>query len=73
MSARSSDRAVIRIARPDDGQTSRKCPVCGKAQDAGFKPFCSKRCADIDLSRWLNGVYSVPTDEGPEDPAGEGG
>jgi endogenous inhibitor of DNA gyrase (YacG/DUF329 family) len=36
------------------------CPVCGKPQDAGFRPFCSKRCADIDLGRWFNERYVVP-------------
>ena len=45
----------------------RKCPICGKPQDEKSKPFCSKRCADIDLSRWLKGVYSVPAEEGPDD------
>ena len=46
---------------------SRKCAICGKPQDEKLKPFCSKRCADIDLSRWLNGVYSVPAEEAPDD------
>jgi len=45
----------------------RKCAICGKPQDEKYKPFCSKRCADIDLSRWLNGVYSVPAEEAPDD------
>lgn len=50
-----------------------KCPICGKAAEQAFKPFCSKRCADIDLNRWLSGVYAVPVkedeDEGGERPA----
>ena len=33
------------------------CPLCKKPSQADFRPFCSKRCADLDLSRWLNGVY----------------
>ena len=37
-----------------------KCPVCGKPGAAGFSPFCSKRCADIDLGRWLKGGYAIP-------------
>ena len=54
------------------------CPLCGKPTDAAFKPFCSKRCADIDLNRWLSGVYAVPAkeedDEDGERPAqGEAG
>jgi endogenous inhibitor of DNA gyrase (YacG/DUF329 family) len=44
------------------------CPLCGKPTDAAFRPFCSKRCADIDLNRWLSGVYAVPVkEEGDED------
>jgi len=46
------------------------CPLCGKPADAAFKPFCSKRCADIDLNRWLSGVYAVPAKE-EEDEDGE--
>ena len=41
----------------------RKCPECGKPADIAFRPFCSKRCADLDLGRWLNEDYRVPTDE----------
>lgn len=44
------------------------CPICGKATDVAFKPFCSKRCSDIDLNRWLTGVYAVPVkDDEDED------
>lgn len=43
------------------------CPVCGQATVEKFRPFCSKRCADIDLGRWLKGVYRVPTDDAPAD------
>ena len=43
--------------------TGARCPICSKPADVAFKPFCSKRCADIDLSRWLTGVYAVPVKE----------
>lgn len=43
------------------------CPTCGKAATARYRPFCSKRCADVDLSRWLGGGYVVPGHE-PADP-----
>jgi uncharacterized protein len=46
------------------------CPICGKLADDKFHPFCSKRCADIDLNRWLSGVYAVPVKE-EEDEDGE--
>jgi endogenous inhibitor of DNA gyrase (YacG/DUF329 family) len=44
-----------------------ECPICGKPAAEGFKPFCSKRCADIDLGRWLKGGYAIPG--APMDPA----
>jgi len=50
--------------------SSRGCPICGKPIDPAFNPFCSKRCADVDLHRWLSGIYSVPVVE-DEDEDGE--
>ena len=47
-----------------------RCPICGKAMATAFRPFCSKRCGDIDLNRWLSGVYAVPVKE-DEDEDGE--
>ena len=43
-----------------------KCQICGKMADAAFRPFCSRRCANIDLHRWLGGVYRIETDEAPD-------
>jgi endogenous inhibitor of DNA gyrase (YacG/DUF329 family) len=37
------------------------CPICQKEGDVKYRPFCSKRCADVDLSRWLSGTYAVPS------------
>ena len=45
----------------------RRCPICGKPAVPLHQPFCSARCTNIDLGRWLNGTYSIPTDETPED------
>jgi len=39
------------------------CPICQKKVAQAFRPFCSKRCADVDLSRWLNGHYAIPVTE----------
>ena len=51
-----------------------KCPICGKPAERAFRPFCSKRCADIDLGRWLKEGYRGPTDEAPDDgEPGDGG
>jgi endogenous inhibitor of DNA gyrase (YacG/DUF329 family) len=44
-----------------------KCPICGRPTEPAHKPFCSRRCADVDLHRWLSGVYRVPTEERPTD------
>jgi len=62
-----------------DRKTSlQRCPLCRKPVDEAFKPFCSKRCADIDLNRWLSGVYAVPVKEDEDEdgtrlPEGEPG
>jgi uncharacterized protein len=44
----------------------RTCPVCGKSPEVRFRPFCSKRCADLDLARWFRGDYAIPVREVPE-------
>lgn len=41
----------------------RRCVICGKPQDAKYRPFCSKRCADVDLNRWFSGAYAIPAEE----------
>ncbi|MEI6097682.1 MAG: DNA gyrase inhibitor YacG [Alphaproteobacteria bacterium] len=43
------------------------CPICAKNSDAKYRPFCSRRCADIDLGRWLNESYRVPASPHDED------
>ena len=55
-----------------DRKTSaaRSCAICGKPVEPAFKPFCSKRCADIDLNRWLSGVYAVPAKEDEDEDGG---
>lgn len=41
-----------------------KCPICGQETDnEKYRPFCSKRCADVDLGRWFNGSYAVAAQE----------
>jgi len=61
-------------AAPDPGGrgagASRPCPICGKPSQSATRPFCSRRCRDVDLNRWLSGSYVVPgaesEDEGSE-------
>lgn len=44
----------------------RTCAICGKPATMRFKPFCSRRCADVDLNRWLKGAYAIPAAEEPD-------
>lgn len=39
------------------------CPICKKESGAKFKPFCSKRCSDLDLHGWFSGNYAIPSDD----------
>jgi uncharacterized protein len=50
-----------------DAKTSKACPICGKPADTLRTPFCSKRCADVDLHRWFSGSYAVPVTEDEEE------
>lgn len=43
------------------------CPICNKPSEATHQPFCSRRCADVDLGRWLGGGYSLPAQPDEED------
>ncbi len=48
----------------------RKCPICGKPAAQDVAPFCSRRCRDVDLHRWLAGSYAIPvTEDADEDGA----
>ena len=52
----------------------KKCPICHKSAEPSFKPFCSKRCREVDLYHWLKGSYSIPVvenDDAPEEESGE--
>jgi endogenous inhibitor of DNA gyrase (YacG/DUF329 family) len=44
------------------------CPICGKPSLQEFRPFCSRRCGDVDLNRWMSGVYAIPVQETDDDP-----
>ncbi len=57
------------LAQTDNSKIPRECcTICKRVLKADkFKPFCSKRCADVDLGRWLKGSYAIPTDERPSD------
>ena len=55
------------MPEPADRRGTRPCPICGQPAAEKSRPFCSKRCADIDLNRWLSGVYAVPAVESEDD------
>lgn len=51
---------------------AKACPICGKPVTGKHAPFCSPRCADVDLNRWLKGAYAIPAVEA-DDPDDESG
>ena len=61
------DRAASAASPTGSRTRGGTCPMCGKPTDERTPPFCSKRCQHLDLARWLDGSYRVPTDE-PADP-----
>jgi hypothetical protein len=52
-------------AKPRPPNRQRRCPICRAPVARDHAPFCSRRCADRDLARWLGGEYRVPTDDTP--------
>lgn len=55
--------------------SAKLCPICGKPASEKNTPFCSPRCADVDLHRWLQGTYAIPAVEvdDPDDEDGDSG
>lgn len=48
--------------------SAKPCPICRRPSVEAYAPFCCKRCADVDLRRWLGGLYAIPaSDEDEED------
>jgi uncharacterized protein len=59
-------------AKPQDKATSegtaeKPCPICGKPSTRKNRPFCSERCRDVDLNRWLSGSYAIPARSDEDD------
>ncbi|MSU91094.1 DNA gyrase inhibitor YacG [Rhodobacteraceae bacterium 2CG4] len=44
-----------------------RCPICDKPADRQYRPFCSRRCADVDLGRWITGSYAIPGEDSPSE------
>ena len=57
-------------ANDDKPKAGKPCPGCGKPMAEKFRPFCSARCRDVDLNRWLSGSYVIPGTESEDDDDG---
>ncbi|MCX7312463.1 MAG: DNA gyrase inhibitor YacG [Alphaproteobacteria bacterium] len=55
------------MSDPAPSPPAATCAICGKPRQPKFRAFCSKRCADVDLNRWLKGVYAVPVTENDDE------
>jgi endogenous inhibitor of DNA gyrase (YacG/DUF329 family) len=64
------DSAPSAGRRTQEG-TKRVCPICGKPRSERHDPFCSRRCADVDLHRWLKGGYVIPGASASREPGDE--
>jgi endogenous inhibitor of DNA gyrase (YacG/DUF329 family) len=49
---------------------AKKCPICGKPATEASKPFCSERCRDVDLNRWLSDSYRIPAAKDDDEDSG---
>jgi uncharacterized protein len=58
---------VERSEKRENLGKSKSCPICGKPAADEIRPFCSKRCRDVDLNRWLSGSYVIPGRDDQED------
>jgi len=55
-----------KAAQPVRLRPRRPCPICKRPSQQKYHPFCSARCAEIDLGRWLGGKYAIPAVEPPD-------
>ena len=60
-----NDIAGPRRGGPSARKGKGRCPVCDAPSKHHYRPFCSRRCQDMDLGRWLRGAYRIPTEEAP--------
>jgi len=70
MNSRAANSSAVNSAPKNSAPKTKACAVCGKPQVERFRPFCSRRCADVDLHRWLSGAYALPATEEEDAVAG---
>jgi uncharacterized protein len=64
---------MTKASGPGSGSLpSGRCPICKAATEHDFRPFCSSRCADADLGKWLTGSYAIPVDDSSGDSEDDG-
>jgi endogenous inhibitor of DNA gyrase (YacG/DUF329 family) len=66
-----SKPTMARTANVTPLRPKRPCPECGKPSARDTYPFCSQRCKDIDLNRWLSGAYAIPVREDEDEDEGD--
>ncbi len=54
---------MVSKERQQAGTKAGRCPICKEPTEVAYRPFCSARCRDVDLSRWLRGAYAIPGGE----------
>lgn len=59
-------RPKLPSATPRHDGPGPRCPICGAPARADWRPFCSRRCADVDLGRWLAGSYAIAGEDDPD-------
>ena len=71
MTAGAASPSKPKTGNPNTGKTKTgaRCPICRAPTVKAHRPFCSKRCADVDLGRWLKGAYAVPGEPAHGEPS----
>ncbi len=58
--AKDAGQGTAKDKRSAGRASAKKCPICGKSATEASRPFCSERCRDVDLNRWLSNSYAIP-------------
>jgi endogenous inhibitor of DNA gyrase (YacG/DUF329 family) len=66
----SAREAGKEVGRKTGKETGKRCPICGKPAVEASRPFCSERCRDVDLNRWLSNSYAIPAAQDDDEDAG---